>query len=147
VARIVLAHHGPLVLERVCLSQRKNERAVVRKVVDRVRARFTVACAEVDDHDLWQKATLGLSAVGADTHHVRRMLEEVVRAIEELYVAPVVQCDLQVAGWNDFDVAPFGDVTNKGPDPFSRELLAGEDDDEPEDAPWAEPESPPQRKR
>lgn len=124
----------------------KEKRAVVRKVIDRVRARFTVAIAEVDDHDKWQKATLGLSAVGAETHHVRSMLEEVLRAIEEFYVAPVVHTDLQVTGWNDFDTNSLEAAAGQGPNPFTRELLAGEgeDDDEPEDAPWALPDEPSQ---
>jgi len=120
----------------------KDKRAVVRKVVDRVRARFLVAIAEVDDHDLWQKATLGFVAVGVDVHHVRTMLEEVVRAIEELYVAPVVSCDLRVDPWNDFATGALDDVAGRGPNAFTREFLAGEgDDDDVEDAPWAQPET------
>ena len=123
----------------------KDKRAVVRKIVDRVRARFLVTIAEVEDHDLWQKATLGLAAVGAEVHHVRSQLEEVLRAIEELYVAPVVHTDLQVTGWNDFDTGSLLAAEGQGPNPFTRELLAGEgadDDDETEDAPWALPEEP-----
>lgn len=124
----------------------KEKRALVRKVVDRVRARFLVTISEVEDHDLWQKATLGLAAVGAEVHHVRSQLEEVLRAIEELYVAPVVQADLQVTGWNDFETTSLAAAEGKGPNPFTRELLAGEggddDDNETEDAPWALPEEP-----
>lgn len=125
----------------------KDKRAVVRKIVDRVRARFLVAIAEVGDHDLWQKATLGISAVGSETHHVRSVIDEVVRAIEELYVAPVVQCDVQVETYNDFATGPFDEVQDKGPNAFTRELLAGEGgDDEIEDAPWATPAGRPTRR-
>lgn len=129
----------------------KDKRQVVRKIVDRVRARFQVAIAEVDDHDLWQKATLGLAAVGGDSHHVRSMLDEVVRAIDELYLAPIVACDVQVETYNDFATEPFGAVAHGGPNAFTRELLAGEGADdkpeeEPEDAPWAEPEPPKARR-
>ena len=62
----------------------KDKRQVVRKIVDRVRARFQVAISEVGDHDLWQKATLGIAAVGNDTGHVRAVVDEVIRAIDEL---------------------------------------------------------------
>ncbi len=123
----------------------KDKRQVVRKVVDRVRARFTVAIAEVDDHDLWQKATLGLAAVGGDQAHVRAMLDEVVRAIDELYVAPIVQCDVQVERYDDFPPVSLEPAPGQGPNAFTRELLAGEGarDEQPEDAPWAAPESDP----
>lgn len=124
----------------------KDKRQVVRKVVDRVRARFLVAIAEVDDLDLWQKATLGLAVVGNETAYVRAALDEVIRAIEDLYVAPVVACDVQVDTWRDFQTAPFagGAGGRGGPDAFGREFVGAEEPDaageeEPEDAPWAEP--------
>jgi uncharacterized protein YlxP (DUF503 family) len=118
----------------------KDKRAVVRKVVERTRARFQVAISEVADHDLWQKATLGIAAVGADVHHVRAVVDEVVRAIEELYVAPVVACDVQVDSYDDFATTTLADAEGRGPNAFTRELLAGDGgDDDIEDAPWAEP--------
>lgn len=125
----------------------KDKRSVVRKVVDRVRARFSVSIAEVADHDLWQKATLGIAAVGSDTHHVRGLLEEVVRDVEALYVAPVVQCDLQVDTYDEFEDGSARPLTGRGPDPFAREVLAGEGEDGIEDAPWAEPEGRPDKRR
>ncbi len=125
----------------------KDKRQVVRKIVDRVRARFLVAIAEVDHHDLWQKATLGVAAVGSDTGHVRAMIDEVVRAIDELYVAPIISADVQVETYNDFDTGPLErPAAGTGPNAFTRELLAGEgaddEDEEPEDAPWALPQPP-----
>ncbi len=119
----------------------KDKRAIVRKVVDRTRARFQVAISEVADHDLWQKATLGVAAVGSDVHHVREVVDQVVRAIEEMYVAPVVACDIQVDSYDDFATTSLEAAEGKGPNAYTRELLAGEGgDDDIEDAPWAEPE-------
>ncbi len=120
----------------------KDKRQVVRKIVDRVRARFLVAIAEVSDHDLWQKATLGLAAVGNEPGHVRAMLDEVIRAIDDLYVAPIISADVQVETYNDFATEPLDTpAAGRGPNAFTREILAGDsgDEEEPEDAPWAEP--------
>lgn len=128
----------------------KDKRQVVRKIVDRVRARFLVAISEVDHHDLWQKATLGLAAVGHEPGHVRAVLDEVVRAIEELYVAPITSCDIQVETYNDFATGPLeNEKAGAGPNPFTREMLAGEgeEDEESEDAPWALPEPAPRGRR
>ncbi len=124
----------------------KDKRQVVRKIVDRVRARFLVAIAEVADHDLWQKATLGLAAVGSDTGHVRAMLDETVRAIDELYLAPIVASDVQVETYNEFIEGPAEHpAPGSGPNAFTREILAGEPEveEEPEDAPWALPPDAP----
>ena len=129
----------------------KDKRQVVRKIVDRVRARFLVAISEVGDHDLWEKATLGIAAVGSDTGHVRAMVDEVIRAIDELYVAPIISSDVQIETDNDFAVGPLETPKpGSGPNAFTRELLAGEGADdpkeEPEDAPWALPDEPRRRR-
>ena len=44
---------------------------------------------ECDDHDIWQRALLGVSQVGTDEAHVDRCLREVVHFIEELQLAEV----------------------------------------------------------
>lgn len=123
----------------------KEKRKVVRRIVDRVRARFTVAIAEVDHNDLWQKATLGIAAVGNEQAHVRQMVDEVVRAIEELYLAPIVSCEVHVDSYGDFHSGSGSSVFSEetgglvdaggaggsehSPDPSLRELLAGLDED------------------
>jgi hypothetical protein len=65
----------------------KGKRSVVRTIKARVQNKFNVSIAECDDHDLWQRATLGVSQVGADQEHVDRCLREVVRFIDDLEVA------------------------------------------------------------
>ncbi len=61
----------------------KGKRHVLRKVLDRVRARFNVSVAEVADNDLWQKATIGVAAVGNDRAFVNEVLDKVLRSVEE----------------------------------------------------------------
>ena len=65
----------------------KEKRGVLRKIKSRVRNQFNVSIAECEDHDLWQRATLGVAQVGAEQPHVERCLQEVVRFIETLQLA------------------------------------------------------------
>ena len=67
----------------------KSKRHLLRSAIDRVKAKFNVSIAECEDHDLWQRATLGVSQVGADQGHVDACLREVVRFIEALALAEV----------------------------------------------------------
>jgi len=41
----------------------KEKRAVLRKIKDRLRARFNVAVAELDHQDVWQRATVGVVSI------------------------------------------------------------------------------------
>jgi len=61
----------------------KAKRSVMRKVIERIRARFNVAVAEVDDNDLWQKATIGVAAIGNDRGFVGEVLDKVLHSVEE----------------------------------------------------------------
>jgi hypothetical protein len=61
----------------------KDKRQVVKSVLARLRGHFEVAAAEVDDQDVWQVATLGISCVSNDGAHARDLLDNAVRYIEE----------------------------------------------------------------
>jgi uncharacterized protein YlxP (DUF503 family) len=65
----------------------KGKRSVLRTIKARVQNKFNVSIAECDDHDLWQRATLGVSQVGSDEAHVDSCLREVVRFIDALEIA------------------------------------------------------------
>ncbi|MBI4499515.1 MAG: DUF503 domain-containing protein [Chloroflexi bacterium] len=60
----------------------KAKRQVVKSVVERVRSRFNVSIAEVEDHNLWQSAVLGVACVSTDASHAHEMLTKVVEFIE-----------------------------------------------------------------
>jgi uncharacterized protein YlxP (DUF503 family) len=55
----------------------KGKRSVVRQIVDKVRARFNVAVAEVADLDALGTATIGFAVVSNEGAHADSMLETV----------------------------------------------------------------------
>ena len=55
----------------------KDKRMILRGVKDRAK-KFNVSVAEVDHHDLWQRATLAVVAVATDGAHAERELQAVV---------------------------------------------------------------------
>jgi uncharacterized protein len=61
----------------------KEKRQIVKSVIARVRNQFEVAIAEVEDNDLWQIATLGVSCVSNSNQHAADVLERVRHYIEE----------------------------------------------------------------
>jgi len=65
----------------------KGKRSVLRRIKARVREKFNVSIAECGDHDMWQRALLGIAQVGTDQPFVDGALREVVRFIEDLHIA------------------------------------------------------------
>ncbi len=55
----------------------KDKRRVLQSVTSQVRRRFNVSISELDDHDRWQVATLGIACVASSTPHVSQTLDRV----------------------------------------------------------------------
>jgi uncharacterized protein YlxP (DUF503 family) len=65
----------------------KTKRQSLRSLKDRIRNKFNVSVAEIEDNDLWQKATLAVAAVSNDRTHLNQTLDhvlDVVRSVPEL---------------------------------------------------------------
>jgi len=56
----------------------KGKRRVLKSITTRVGSKFNVSVAEVDDHDLWQLASLGICCVSNDKRHANEVLSRVV---------------------------------------------------------------------
>jgi uncharacterized protein YlxP (DUF503 family) len=61
----------------------KDRRRVVKSIVERVRARFDVAIAEIDDQQYWQSARIGLVAVSNSSKHVDEVVQQVIGFVEQ----------------------------------------------------------------
>lgn len=64
-------------------SSLKEKRQVARSLTDRVRNRFNVAVAEIEDTDLRQRLTLGVCCVSNDRGHADSILSNLLDFIEE----------------------------------------------------------------
>ncbi len=62
----------------------KDKRRVLRSITTRVRSRFNVAIAEVEDNDRWQILTLGVCCVSNDSRHANEMLSRVVSYVQSI---------------------------------------------------------------
>jgi uncharacterized protein len=61
----------------------KGKRSVVKSITSRVANKFNVSIAEVDDLDLWQVATLGISCLSNDGRHANEILSKVADFISD----------------------------------------------------------------
>src|SRR2546428_1613937 len=61
----------------------KDKRQIIKSVMARIRNRFEVAIAEVEEQNLWQIAVLGVSCVSNSRQHAEEILGQVRRYIEE----------------------------------------------------------------
>ena len=60
----------------------KVKRCAIRPIVDGLRHRFHVSVAEVDHHDQWQRASIGVAVVASTDGHLREILDSVERFVD-----------------------------------------------------------------
>ena len=56
----------------------KGKRQIVKSITTRLKSKFNVSMAEVDDNDLWQVATLGISCVSNNKRYTNEVLSKAV---------------------------------------------------------------------
>jgi uncharacterized protein YlxP (DUF503 family) len=74
----------------------KDKRRIVKGLLDRARARFEVAAAEVDDQDVWQSTVLGFACVSNETKHAADRMNKLLDWIRATPAASIVEHELEI---------------------------------------------------
>ena len=101
-------------LEIPAAASLKAKRQVLRRVTDRVKAKFNVALAEVDDNDVWNRAVLALAVVVNERRHVNEQMDKILQFIEDMYVAPVASREMEILSFGE-DLFLRGPKDDVGP--------------------------------
>lgn len=85
-------------------SSLKDKRSVVKRVIERARARFNASVAEVDDHDLHRRAVVGVAVVSNDARHATSMLDTIIATMASSTDASMIarSTNVQRLGEHDF---------------------------------------------
>jgi hypothetical protein len=62
----------------------KDRRQVLRSLKDKLRHGFNVSIAELDDANLWNRATLGIAAISSSSSYLTGQMRELDDAIHRL---------------------------------------------------------------
>ncbi len=92
---------GRLSFHLAGVSSLKGKRSVVRKMVEKTRARFNVTIAEVDGNDEHRKAVIGISVVGNSGNHVDATLSKICTFVKGLGLAEPVSHRTEVIALGD----------------------------------------------
>jgi uncharacterized protein YlxP (DUF503 family) len=74
----------------------KDKRQVLRSLKDRLRARFNVAVAELEYHETWQRAQVGIVSLSNDATHLEQSLRAVFDEAEQLLGRELVSHELEL---------------------------------------------------
>ncbi|HEY7648631.1 MAG TPA: DUF503 domain-containing protein [Methylomirabilota bacterium] len=87
---------GTIELHLPDVDSLKGKRHILKGLKERVRARFEVAVAEVDHHDIWQRATLAVACVSHDSRHANEVVSKALDFIEGNVDGSVIDTSLEI---------------------------------------------------
>ena len=75
----------------------KDKRSVVKSLIARLRKQFNLSVAEVDDHELWQMATIGMACVSQHNNRVDEVINAAISLIErDLPTIEIVEKEMEI---------------------------------------------------
>ena len=73
----------------------KSKRQILKRIKDRTHSRFNVSISEVDNGDLWQRATLGVAVVSKDQRYANGVLSRIADKVEREDAAEVIDLAME----------------------------------------------------
>ena len=74
----------------------KDKRSVLKSLKDQLRGRFNISVAESDTSEKWQRASVGIAAVGSDRRYVDGCLSTVMDWIRENRFVNVIRVEQEL---------------------------------------------------
>lgn len=74
----------------------KEKRAILKSLKDRIRRKFNVSIAELEGHDKWQRAVLGVVNIGTDNRVANSALSKVIELIKNTHSVELIDYNMEL---------------------------------------------------
>jgi uncharacterized protein YlxP (DUF503 family) len=74
----------------------KEKRQAMRRIVERTKGKFNISIMEVEQSNLWQKATVGFAVVGVNQDHVNSTIDNVAEYVESMYIGKIMSSKTEI---------------------------------------------------
>ena len=74
----------------------KSKRFVLKSIKTKIRNKFNVSIAEVDNNEKWQRTTFGFSTVSNDKKLAESIINKVINFVEDDYRVEVIDYSVEI---------------------------------------------------
>jgi len=61
----------------------KEKRVILKSIKSKLRAKYNVGVAEIDDNDKWQRAVLGIVGISNDRREINSQLDQILNWLDK----------------------------------------------------------------
>jgi uncharacterized protein YlxP (DUF503 family) len=74
----------------------KGKRQILKSIKDRIRNKFNVSIAEIEDNEKWRKTKIGVVTINNDSSQIDSILQSVIKFIDGFYPAQIVNYQIEL---------------------------------------------------
>ncbi len=74
----------------------KDKRNILKSIKTRIRNHYNVSVSEIDNHDLWKNAILGIVCVGNDKKYLNKILNEIILFLEKQNESQLINYEISI---------------------------------------------------
>lgn len=89
---------GKIYLYASWVHSLKEKRMIVKSIIDKVKHKFNVSIAEIENLDMHQSIVLGISCVSNSTKHANSCIQNVLEYIEQNTDAVSQEVEIEILG-------------------------------------------------
>lgn len=78
------------------LQSLKEKRRVLKSLIQRLRQKYNISIAEVENQDKWQRTTLAVVCVSTSSRFVNKVIEQILKEIEKFNEGHVINFDMEI---------------------------------------------------
>jgi uncharacterized protein YlxP (DUF503 family) len=78
------------------VSSLKQKRSIVRSIISRIRNKFNISIAEIDDNDCHVWAQIGFAIIGNDSRVVNSKLDKVFNLADDIGLAQITDTQMEI---------------------------------------------------
>lgn len=87
---------GTLELRLAWSQSLKDKRREIKSLIAKIKAKFNAAVAEIECHDDWNRAVIGLAVISSERRHVNSMINEIISFAEKNTEAELVSSRIEI---------------------------------------------------
>ena len=73
----------------------KAKRQIIKSLKDKLRRSFNISISETDNHDIWQRCSIGISMVGAEKSFINSALDRILDFVDEIPSVELIDSQLE----------------------------------------------------
>ncbi len=74
----------------------KDKRRIMKSMIERTRARYNVSVAEIENHDLRQRGSIGVACLGLNESGLRDLLGRIGAGMREAQGAEILEAEIEI---------------------------------------------------